>query len=184
MSRTLHASVLTEIDNDSVTMCHLIYLGLSTSVYLTDAAHDIDYDSNTYTASNYFMSMDDVSESSEVRVGSLSITLSSVGQTYLSAFLNNPYIGKQVVIYRAFLNATGAIIGTPVVMYDGRIDGFDMNETRNESTMNISVASHWSDFEKKSGRYTNPNSQGIFFSSDKGFDFAAVSVKDLKWGRP
>lgn len=184
MSRTLNASVLAEIDNDSVTMCHLIYLGLSTAVYMTDAAQNIDYDSNTYVSSDYFMSMDDVNESSEVRVGSLSITLSSVGQTYLSAFLNNPYIGKQVVIYRAFLNATGGIIGVPVVMYDGRIDGFDMTESRNESTMNISVASHWSDFEKKSGRYTNPNSQALFFTGDNGFDFAAVSVKDLKWGRP
>jgi hypothetical protein len=69
------------------------------------------------------------------------------------------------------------------VIYDGRIDGFDMNESQTESTISVSVASHWSDFEKKAGRYTNTNSQELFFSGDKGFEFAANTVKDLKWGR-
>lgn len=183
MSRTLDSSVLAEIDNESVTMCHLVYIGLSTAVYLTDASHDIDYSSNTYASSSYLIGIDDVSESSEVRVGNINITLSSVGQTYTSAFLGGVYIGKQVIIYRAFLDSTDSIIGSPVVIYDGRIDGFDIDETKTESKLKISVASHWSDFEKKAGRYTNPNSQGLFFSSDKGFDFASATVKDLKWGR-
>jgi hypothetical protein len=47
----------------------------------------------------------------------------------------------------------------------------------------LDIASHWSDFEKRSGRKTNSNSQGLHFTGDKGFDFAANIVKDLKWGR-
>jgi hypothetical protein len=183
MSRSLNASVITEIAKSSVTMCHLIKMDLSVAQYMTDAAFDIAYDGNTYTSSNYFMSMGSVEESSDVRVGSINIELSSVGQTFTSAFLSYPYIGKQVIIYRAFLNSTGSIIGVPVVMYDGRIDGFDMTESDGESSLNVSVASHWSDFEKKAGRYTNTNSQELFFTGDKGFDFAAQSVKDIKWGK-
>jgi len=45
------------------------------------------------------------------------------------------------------------------------------------------LASHWADFEKKSGRVTNSNSQSLHFAGDKGFDFAANIVKDIKWGR-
>jgi hypothetical protein len=59
-----------------------------------------------------------------------------------------------------------------------------MTETSNDSKLNVQMASHWSDFERKAGRYTNPNSQALFFTGDKGFDFAANIVKDLKWGRP
>lgn len=183
MARSLNASVLTEIAKDSVKMCHLVYMGLTTSQYMTDAAFDIDYDGNTYASSNYLLSMDAVDEASEVRVGSLNIELSGVGQAFTSTFLSNPYVGKQVIIYRAFLNDTGSIIGVPVVIYDGRIDGFDFNESQTDSTITVSVASHWSDFEKKAGRYTNTNSQELFFSGDKGFEFAANTVKDLKWGR-
>lgn len=183
MARSLNASVVTEIAKDSVTMCHLLYMGLSTAQYMTDAAFDITYDSNTYTSSNYLLTMGSIDEASEVRVGSVSIELSSVGQAFTSIFLTYPYIGKQVIIRRAFLDSTGSIIGDPVVIYDGRIDGFDMNESQTESTISVSVASHWSDFEKKAGRYTNTNSQELFFSGDKGFEFAANTVKDLKWGR-
>ena len=43
---------------------------------------------------------------------------------------------------------------------------------------------NWGDFEKVSGRRTNTNSQKLFFSSDKGFEFSGSSVKDIKWGRP
>lgn len=183
MSRSLNASVITEIAKDSVTMCHLIKMSLSTVQYMTDASYDIAYDGNTYTSSDYLLSFGSVEESSDVRVGSLNIELSSVGQSFTSAFLNNPYIGKQVIIYRAFLNSSGSIIGVPVVIYDGRIDGFDMNEDQETSSLTVSVASHWSDFEKKAGRYTNSNSQSLFFSGDDGFEFAANTVKDIKWGR-
>ena len=183
MGRTIDATTLAEIDNESVTMCHLVYFGLSTSVYMTDAAIDIAYNSNTYLSSADLLEIGAIDESSEVRVGAINITLSGVGQTFTSAFLSSVYIGKQVVIYRAFLDSSYTIVGAPFIIYDGRIDGFDMNESENQSTVNVSVASHWSDFEKKAGRYTNPNSQALFFTGDKGFDFAAVSVKDLKWGR-
>ena len=45
------------------------------------------------------------------------------------------------------------------------------------------MASHWADFEKKAGRFSNNNSQQYFFSGDVGFEYAANTVKDLKWGR-
>ena len=39
------------------------------------------------------------------------------------------------------------------------------------------------DFEKKSGRQTNNNSQQRFFSTDVGMDFSSQTVLDIKWGR-
>ena len=183
MARITNATVLAEIDNESVSMCHLVHFGLSTDVYLTDAAYDLSYGGNTYISSADLLDIGGVSETADVRVNSLTITLSNVGQTFTSNFLGGSYIGKQVVIYRAFLNTSGLIAGDPFVIYDGRIDGYDMSEGEKDSTLNVNIASHWSDFEKKAGRYTNPNSQALFFTGDKGFDFSAVSVKDLKWGR-
>jgi len=184
MSRSLNASTLAEIEKDAVRTAHLVKLSLTTAVYMTDAGFDISYDGDTYQASSHLLEIDAVSESSDVRVGTVSIILSGVEQTFVAAFLGNNYIGKQALIYRIFLDASSQIIGDPILIYDGRIDGFDMTETSNDSKLNVQMASHWSDFERKAGRYTNPNSQALFFTGDKGFDFAANIVKDLKWGRP
>jgi hypothetical protein len=183
MSRSLNASTLAEIEKDAVRTAHLIQLDLTTTVYMTDAGFDIDYDGDTYTASSHLLEIGSVSESSDVRVGTVSLTLSGVEQTFIAAFLGNNYIGKQAIIYRIFLDSASAIIGDPILIYDGRIDGFDISEGKNDSRISIDLASHWSDFERKAGRYTNPNSQALFFTGDKGFDFAANIVKDIRWGR-
>ena len=47
----------------------------------------------------------------------------------------------------------------------------------------LNITSHWGNFEKVSGRTTSDNSQQRFFSGDKGMEFAALTVKDIKWGR-
>ena len=60
---------------------------------------------------------------------------------------------------------------------------FNITETDNSSEVSISIASHWADFDKIAGRKTNTNSQKLFFSTDKGFDYASKSVKEIKWGR-
>ena len=45
------------------------------------------------------------------------------------------------------------------------------------------IASQFADFLRKNGRRTNPASQNIHFSSDKGMDFSPQIVKDIKWGK-
>jgi|15BtaG_2_1085339.scaffolds.fasta_scaffold13444_2 hypothetical protein len=190
MSRDINSSVVTEIAKDSVRMCHLLEVHFSTVVYYTDAPQDISYSANTYLSSGHILKMQAIQEASDIRVGSAKIKLSGVDQTFVTLLLNasdstsnSGYIGRQVRILRAFLDSSNSIIGVPILIYDGRIDGHEIRDSATTSEVDLLVASHWADFEKKSGRMTNSNSQKLFFSSDKGFDFAANVVKDIKWGK-
>jgi hypothetical protein len=183
MSRAIDPLVAQELTKDSVKMCHLLEIHLATSTYLTDAGQDVLHDSRNYLASSHFLNVKAVQESSDVKVGSTKLILSGVDQTFISAFLSGGYVSRQVRILRAFLNDQNAIIGEPVLVYDGRINGYDVKDTPNTSTIEVDLASHWADFEKKSGRVTNSNSQSMYFAGDKGFDFAANVIKDIKWGR-
>ncbi len=183
MSRDINSSVVTEIANDSIRMCQLFEFHFSTPVYYTDAPQDISYSANNYLASSHILNIRAIQEASDVRVGKVQIRLSGVEQTFISLLLGGGYIGRQVRILRAFLNSSNAIIGSPVLIYDGRIDGHEIKDSNTSSEVNLSVASHWADFEKKAGRVTNSNSQKLFFSSDKGFDFSGNVVKDIKWGK-
>ncbi len=64
-----------------------------------------------------------------------------------------------------------------------RIENFNVEEDDNSSTVSISVASHWADFEKQKGRKTNTGSQKLHFPNDVGFDYASQAIQDIKWGR-
>ena len=69
------------------------------------------------------------------------------------------------------------------LLYKGTIDTYAISESENESVLALTVVSHWADFEKRSGRLTNNNSQQRFFSTDVGMNFSSQTVLDIKWGR-
>ena len=183
MSRTIHADTITELAKDSFNMAHLVKIDFETPVYLTESPYDIVYSGETYGPSSSLQGMSTVTETSEVQVGSISVTLSGVSQDYIAILLGQTYINRQIVINRVLLSDSYAIVGSPILVYEGRIQSFSITDTNKTSTVILTASSHWADFEKKSGRRTNHNSQQIHFPGDKGFEYAPNTVRDLKWGR-
>ncbi len=181
--RAIHADVITELAKDAFTQAHLVKINFDTLVYLTDHAHALTYNGQTYESDGHLLGMSQVNETAEMRVGSFNLSLSGVEQSYVSILLSQNVINRQVLISRVVLNVTGGIIGDPILLYDGRINSFSVKDQSDTSTINLAVTSHWSDFEKRAGRRTNDASQQSFFPGDKFFEFASQSVKNIKWGR-
>lgn len=182
MSRGIHASVITELAKNAFNMAHLVSIDFSTPQYLTDFAYDISHDGNTYKSSSHILQMSQINETHDVQVGSFTLNLSGVDQSFIAVLLSENYIDREVEISRVVLDDAGAIIGEPIPMYTGSIDGYQMKEDNKSSQINLSIASQWSDFERQSGRRTNHNSQQVHFSSDMGMAFAS-NTATVKWGR-
>ena len=127
MSRTIHADVITEIAKDNFQQVTLISIAFDSTVYLTSGFHDISYSGNSYEAGGHFLGISNIKESANVRVGTIKLTLSAVNQTYVSIVLSQDIINRQVLIYRAFLDTANAIIGDPLLTYDGTITVEGMN---------------------------------------------------------
>ena len=183
MARGLTTAVKTEIATNQLNPITLVFLGIGSGSRFTDHYKDISYDSNTYTASSLLLGISDVSESSSVAVDSMTVVFTGADQTIISLLLNNDYMDKEAEVYKGFLDDNQTLIADPFLLFKGRIESFAIDEDSNSSQVSVSIASHWSDFEKEKGRKTNTNSQQLFFSSDVGFDFASQSVRDIKWGR-
>jgi len=183
LSRVINSAVIAELAKDSFNMAHLVSIDFSTPVYLTENSTDLVYAGNTYTSSSALKGISNITETSEVQVGSVGITLSGVNQEFIAILLNQNYIDREVKIFMVVLNAANGIIGDPVLIYDGRVQSFTINDSETGSQILLTASSHWADFEKKSGRRTNTNSQALFFNQDKGFEFSPNTQKSLKWGR-
>ena len=183
MARSLSGSLTTELATNKLNPIDLIYIGVNTGYYYTDHYKNISYGGNTYQATSLFLGVSDASESSEVSVNDLVVKFTGADQTIISLFLNNDYMDKSAHIYRGFLNDSQTLISDPFLLFEGRIENFNIDETDTSSEVSISIASHWADFDKVAGRRTNTNSQKLYFSTDKGFDYASLSVREIKWGR-
>ena len=58
-----------------------------------------------------------------------------------------------------------------------------MNDGGSSAALGMTITSHFGNFEKINGRTTSDISQQRFFSGDKGFEFSALTIRDIKWGR-
>jgi len=188
MARGLASAFKTELATKNISPVFLVHLGFATPVYLTNNSFplvsSVSGSSITYTANGHLKSITGVSETNQPTKNSLAIQLSAVDQTYVSIILNENIIGKEVKIYRGLLDSSNALISDPFLLFYGTIDEHRIVDNTDSANVTLSVTSHWATFDKESGRTTSDNSQQRFFSGDKGMEFAALNVLDLKCGKP
>jgi len=187
MTRNLTTTLKNELANYVLRPVHLITFNFSTPVNFTDCSFaltsSISGSSVTYNPQGFVKNLSQFSEEVDITKSSLRIGLSAVDQTYISIVLNENVVNDQVKIFRGFLDSNNSLIADPFLLYDGQIDTFEINEGEDSSDIVFTVVSHWADFQKVSGRKTNPTSQQRFFSGDNGMEFSSETVQDIKWGR-
>jgi hypothetical protein len=171
--------------------------GANQCLYLCSGGLDIQFNSltapdagtNTYTAQGDFIGFSSLSEDFDVKVGKFSIYLSAIGNQYVNKMVNWEIEGKRVVIYKAFLNFQSNILtlaADPILMFDGVIYNFAVNETDKSCQINIDCSSLFADFERTNGRKTNNWSNWLFqgAKTDTCFEKSGfVGQTEFKWGR-
>ena len=187
MARGLTSAVKTELATGNIDPVLLIDLGFATRVYLTNASFDITSNvsgtSRTYLSNGHLKAVTNINETNTPTKNSLAISLSGVDQTYISVALAENIINDTVSIYRGFLDTNLALIADPFLLFYGTIDEYKISDNTTTANLILTITSHWGNFSKTSGRTTTDNSQQRFFSGDKGMEFSALTVKDIKWGR-
>jgi hypothetical protein len=187
MTRNLTTAIKNALATNDIRPVHLLTIGFSTPVNFTDCSFSltssISGSSVTYNPSDFVIGVSEFTEEIDVTKSSITISLSGADQTFISTVLNENVTNDEVSIYRGLLDTSNSLIADPFLLYKGNIENFAINESTKASTVNLTVVSHWADFEKKNGRKTNNTSQQRFFNTDVGMDFASQTVLDIRWGR-
>lgn len=180
------SAVITELGKSKNQPFHLVDVDFDTTpIHITDAWTNIAWGDHTYTALGHFLNFSDIEESAELQVASLTAQLSGVDQSVISAVLAEGYIDRPLRIYKGFLDANMAVIASPVLIFEGRMDSPVIQENPDDGScvVSISATNAWVDFERLSGRHTNHEEQQIFFPGDKGFEFVSEVTREITWGR-
>ena len=171
---------------DSPSFCHLVYLGFSTPVRKTDNAFDIVDDiegsSQTYNADGTLLGVGNVPESNQPIKNSIDLMFSGVDQSLISTVLNNDVIGTDIKVYRGVISGTG-VVADPFLLFHGSLSDFAIDDNGTNASLGITATNHFGNFEKVNGRTTSDNSQQRHFLNDKGLEFSALTLRDIKWGK-
>tara|TARA_R100000353_G_scaffold110786_1_gene79468 strand:- start:587 stop:1159 length:573 start_codon:yes stop_codon:yes gene_type:complete len=190
MSRGLATDIVTEISKDAFVFADLVELHFSTPKFITNFKVNISTTTTTsggaqtFTAAGELLSFDTIRETPQIKTNQINLGLSGTSSTFTNIFLNNDYVDTRVVIYRVFFNSSLVQIDSPVMLFDGEIQSFAINETGKTSQVGVVCSSVFYEFEKINGRRTNESSQQQFFANDRGMQYSSLTVEDIKWGKP
>ena len=91
-------------------------------------------------------------------------------------------LGVDIKVWRGVVSGTPCI-ADPFLLFHGNLADFAIDDNGTNASLGITVTNHFGNFEKVNGRTTSDNSQQRFFLSDKGMEFSALTIKDIKWGK-
>lgn len=186
MSRGVDASMLSALQAQQVQVAHLVDVELdSGTIYVTDAWRPITYASNTYSALGHFLGIDAIDETTQLRVNDATLSLSGVDQSWVSSVLSEQVVNRRIKVRWVVLDASWAVVGTPLLVLDGRMDDpvIEEDPDSGQSTVAVRAVNIWSDFERTNGRRTNAGSQSRDFPADKGFQYVHQAGRAVVWGR-
>ena len=188
MPRDIPAALQTEFDARRNHIFHLLQFEFDTPTYYTDLPRSIVFGGNTYISAGDMIAVEDVTEELELKYDTLSVMLSGVSQANIAIALTAAYLDKKVKMHIGAVDTSGVVVVDPMEYYTGLVESFSIREDvkTGESIIVWVTGSHWSLFDKVSGRMTNDADQQYHFPGDKGLEFASEIVTEQveTWGRP
>ena len=181
MPRSLSTALQTQVSSTATKTAFLVELNLSSTIRLTDWYTNVTYDSNSYEAGGSFLSVDSITETGQLQVDEINLGFSNVTDQVRSLVQDGAFTDKTVDIYLAYFNSDETIVGA-INFFTGQIRNVSINETINSSTLNMTVASHWANWNLTKGRHFSDESQKAFSSGDRGMEFATQVKSDVRWG--
>ena len=181
MPRTLSAALQTQVSSTATKTAFLVELNLSSTIRLTDWYSNVIYDSNSYEAGGSFLSVDSITETGQLQVDEINLGFSNVTDQVRSLVQDGSFTDKQVEIYMAYFDDSETIVGA-IHYFTGQIRSVAISENIDNSSLSMTVASHWANWNLTKGRHFTDESQQSFSSGDKGFEFATQVKNDVRWG--
>jgi len=182
MPRSLSTDLQTQVSSTATKTAFLVELNLSSTIRLTDWYSNVTYDSNSYEAGGSFLTVDSTTETGQLQVDEINLGFSNITDQVRSLVQDGSFTDKTVEIYLAYFNSDETIVGA-INFFTGQIRNVVIKETINDSSLSMTVASHWSNWDLTKGRHFTDESQQGFSAGDKGFEFAAQVKEDVRWGR-
>jgi len=181
MPRSLSSDLQTQVSSTATKTAFLVELNLSSTIRLTDWYSNVTYDSNSYEAGGSFLSVESTTETGQLEVNEVNIGFSNITNQVRSLVEDGEFTDKTVDIYLAYFNEDETIVGA-INYFTGQIRNIGINENLDESSLQMTVASHWANWNLTKGRHFSDESQQSFSSGDKGFEFATQTKADVRWG--
>jgi len=185
MTRTVTNDFLTEAE---AVLCRplLLYEGTfdPTVVRLANTARDVSWDSKTWLANGYLHVPEGGGESAELEPIGFEVVLSGVPSDLLSIVLGEARQGLPGNVWFGFFDSDWQVVDDPYLLWSGKFDTANINETPTGSVITLSYESDLADLDRPIELRWTHETQRHFYPDDLGFVYVPqLQDWDGFWGK-
>jgi hypothetical protein len=181
--RGLTNDMVTEVSASQLSPILLASLSFATPVHIWTGYGTITVGSTAYLGIGTLGSISPVEETTDLAARGISMQLSGVPTAMLAVALTENYQGRECSVLFGALEASGALVSSPVTIFSGRMDVMSINDDGQDATIIMTAENKLVDFRRpREVRYTDQEQKNLF-PSDKGLEFVtAIQEKQIYWG--
>jgi hypothetical protein len=187
--RSLSANMVTEVSASQLSPIVLASFSFSTPVRLWSGYGTITVGGVTYLGSGTLGTISPVEETTDLSARGINFQLSGVPSALIAVALTENYQGKACSVLFGALDASGALVASPITIFAGRMDVMAINDDGRTSTIGLSAENKLVDFRRpREVRYTHEEQQNLYppgpgTPGDLGLEFVnAIQEKQIYWG--
>jgi len=185
MSRNLSSAMESAVEADLVRPIVLVTCAFdSGDLNLWNGIGNLTVNSVDYVGAGTLLDIGEIAESAELQANGIVVTLSGITDPLLSKARDEDYQGRELTVKLGAMDATNAVITSPVIVFSGFMDVMTINDSAETATIQVSVENRLIEFERTRVRRYTAEDQKIDYPTDKGLEFVAeMAEKEIIWGR-
>lgn len=139
---------------------------------------------DVFTGAGSLMGIGTVEETSRIVAAGMAVQLSGVPLELVQACIAEVRQGQAGRVWLGLMDATGALVSDPALLFEGRIDVPELAEGATECAITISYESRLIDLRRpREWRYTD-ESQQTLYPGDRAFEYVTtIQEREITWGR-
>lgn len=144
---------------------------------------DLVWNGKTFKGTGLFGEFSSPRESSGLRANTQIYKLNNIPSDMLAIILGERYQGRSARLWLSLLdNSTGAMIGEPYMLANGRMDAPTIEDNGNTGSITITAESILIDLERpRERRFTHEDQQDLY-PGDKFFEFVPdIQNREIVW---
>lgn len=143
---------------------------------------DLAWGGYTWQGAGELLEVSALSESDEVVSRGVQVSLTA-SSSIVSAALGSARQGKPGRVYLGFVDAAGALVADPVMLFEGRLDVPEIEPGTDTCTVTIAYEDELAALDRPLIRRYTPEDQKLDDATDRGFEFVtALQDVSVAWG--
>lgn len=184
MSRNISAPMLAGITSNYIQPALMADLTFrSGTQYVWTGPTTLAWNGNQYLGIGSLGTIGSITEGTEVRADGTTVSLSGIDPALLSASLTDIQLGAPAIIRFALVDSSMQIIGTPYIIFSGKVDKPTITPGTDTFTISLALESPLTNLQRANMRRYTSADQRVYYPDDTAFSWVEL-LNDiaLRWG--